>query len=103
MVLLTAAGWTDPLFQGLAPEQRIMQMHEDSFDLPQESVLLMLNETRHSGLVHRSMGSKHHAETVERRVLSEVDAYFDAGADFCRTITDRWLDLIDATRGKHSS
>jgi GMP synthase-like glutamine amidotransferase len=26
MVLLTAAGWTDPLFQGLAPEQRIMQM-----------------------------------------------------------------------------
>jgi GMP synthase-like glutamine amidotransferase len=58
MVLLTAAGWTDPLFQGLAPEQRIMQMHEDSFDLTQESVLLMLNETRHSGLVHRSMGSK---------------------------------------------
>jgi GMP synthase (glutamine-hydrolysing) len=33
-VHLTAAGRTDPLFQGLKPEQHIMQMHEDSFDLP---------------------------------------------------------------------
>ena len=43
-VHLTAAGRADPLFQGLEPEQRIMQMHEDSFDLPGEPVLLMRND-----------------------------------------------------------
>ena len=43
-VHLTSAGRSDPLFQGLDAEQRVMQMHEDSFDLPQEAVLLMRND-----------------------------------------------------------
>lgn len=131
-VHLTAAGRADPLLQGLDPEQRIMQMREDSFDLPGESVLLMRNDacenqafrigasicgiqahpevTRKDArnfprdcwaAMTRHFGDQ--AEAVERRVLSEVDTYFDAGADFCRTITNRWLDLVDASRGKHSS
>ena len=33
-VSITAEGANDPLLAGLAREQRIMQMHEDSFDLP---------------------------------------------------------------------
>jgi GMP synthase-like glutamine amidotransferase len=131
-VHLTAAGRIDPLFHGLDPEQRVMQMHEDSFDLPGESVLLMRNDacenqafrigtsiygiqahpevTRKDArnfprdcwaAMTRHFGDQ--AEAVERRVLSEVDAYFDAGEDFCKTITDRWLDLVDARRGMHSS
>lgn len=129
IVHLTAASRTDPLFQGLEPEQRIMQMHEDSFDLPRESVLLMRNDAcdnqafkigtsiygiqAHPEVTRKDARprdcwaamTRHfgdHAKTVERRVLSEVDTYFDAGAEFCRTITDRWLDLVDASRGKRS-
>src|SRR5687768_8461559 len=131
-VHLTAAGRTDPLFQGLEPEQRIMQMHEDSFDLPGESVLLMRNDacenqafrigtsiygiqahpevTRQDArnfprdcwaAMTRHFGDQ--AEAVEQRVLSEVDSYFDAGAAFCRATTDRWLDLVDASRSERLS
>ncbi|NJO31868.1 MAG: type 1 glutamine amidotransferase [Rhodospirillales bacterium] len=132
IVHLTAAGRTDPLFQGLEPEQRIMQMHEDNFDLPGESVLLMRNVACENQAFRTGMsiyGIQAHpevtrqdarnfprdcwaamtrhfgddAEAVERRVRSEVDTYFDVGANFCRKITDRWLDLVDARRGKHSS
>jgi len=38
-----AEGAGDSLLAGLATEQRIMQMHEDSFDLPARAVLLMRN------------------------------------------------------------
>jgi GMP synthase (glutamine-hydrolysing) len=129
-VHLTSAGRTDPLFQGLASEQRVMQMHEDSFDLPQESVLLMRNDAcenqafrigtsiygvqAHPEVTRKDARNfprdcwpamtRHYgdqAEAVERRVLSEVDTYFDAGAAFCRAITDRWLDLVDTSRSKH--
>jgi GMP synthase (glutamine-hydrolysing) len=130
-VHLTSAGRTDPLFQGLDPDQRVMQMHEDSFDLPPEAMLLMRNDacenqafrigTSGYGIqahpevtrtdarnfprdcwaaMTRHYGDQ--AEAVERRVLSEVDAYFDGGAAFCRTITDRWLDLVASNRGKPS-
>ena len=126
-VHLTPAGHGDPLFQGLDPEQRIMQMHEDSFDLPREGVLLMRNDacenqafrigssiygiqahpevTREDArnfprdcwaAMKRHFGDE--AETVERQVLAEVDAHFESGAGFCRTITDRWLDLADSRR-----
>jgi GMP synthase-like glutamine amidotransferase len=39
-VTLTAAGATDRLFAGIAPEFTTFQWHHDSFDLPAESVLL---------------------------------------------------------------
>ena len=129
MVRLTPAGQMDPLFQDLDSEQRVMQMHEDSFDLPREAVLLMRNDTcenqafrigasiygvqAHPEVTRKDARNfprdcwtamtRHfgdQAEAVEQRVLSEVDTYFDAGAAFCRTITDRWLDLVDRTHGK---
>ena len=130
-VHLTSAGRSDPLFQGLDPEQRVMQMHEDSFDLPQDAVLLMRNDTCENqafrigasiygiqahpevtrndarnfprdcwAAMTRHYGDQ--AEAIERRVLSEVDAYFDDGAAFCRTLTDRWLDLVKSSRDKPS-
>ena len=44
-VALTADGQADRLFGGVAADQRIMQLHEDSFDLPDKAVLLMTNDT----------------------------------------------------------
>lgn len=131
-VHLAPAGRIDPLFQDLASEQRVMQMHEDSFDLPQESVLLMRSDAcenqayrigtsiygiqAHPEVTRKDARNfprdcwaamtRHYgdqAEAVERRVLSEVDTYFDAGAAFCRSITDRWLDLVDTNSTKRSS
>jgi GMP synthase-like glutamine amidotransferase len=128
-VHLTSAGRIDPLFQGLDPEQRIMQMHEDSFDLPREAVLLMRNDTcenqafrigasiygiqAHPEVTRKDARNfprdcwiamtRHYgdqAEAVERRVLSEVDAYFESGAAFCRAITDRWLSLVASSLSK---
>jgi GMP synthase-like glutamine amidotransferase len=124
-VYLTEAGRKDPLFRGLAREQRVMQMHEDSFDLPDEAVLLLRNDvcvnqafrigTSIYGIqahpevtlkdarnfprdcwsaITRHYGGQ--AEGVERRVLSEIDAHFEAGAAFCRAIADRWLDLVES-------
>jgi GMP synthase (glutamine-hydrolysing) len=128
-VHLTPAGRIDPLFRGLDPEQRIMQMHEDSFDLPPDAVLLLRNDAcenqafrigtsiygiqAHPEVTRQDARNfprdcwtamtRHHgdrAEIVEQRVLSEVDSYFEAGATFCRTITDRWLELVDLRRSK---
>jgi GMP synthase (glutamine-hydrolysing) len=131
LVHLTSAGRTDSLFQGLGPDQRVMQMHEDSFDLPPEAVLLMRNDACENqafrigtsvygiqahpevtrtdarnfprdcwAAMTRHYGNQ--AEAIERRVLSEIDAYFEDGAGFCRTITDRWLDLVASNRGNPS-
>lgn len=130
-VHLTSAGRNDPLLQGLAQRQRVMQMHEDSFDLPSEAVLLMRNDACENqafrigtsiygfqahpevtqndarnfprdcwAAMTRHFGGQ--AEAAERRVLSEVDRHFQAGAAFCRTITDRWLDLV-SSRGAYST
>jgi GMP synthase (glutamine-hydrolysing) len=126
-VYLTPAGQEDPLFRGMAQEQRVMQMHEDSFRLPKDAVLLMRNEICENQafrigpsiygiqahpevtlkdarnfprdcwpVMMRHYGDE--AEAVERRVLSEIDAYFEGGAVFCRTMTDRWLDLVTAAK-----
>lgn len=123
---LTQAGQSDPLFRGLAREQRVMQMHEDSFGLPKEAVLLMRNDICENqafrigasiyGIqAHPEVTLKDarnfprdcwssmtrlygdHAEAVEKRILSEIDKYFESGAAFCRTMTDRWLDLVVAS------
>lgn len=122
-VQLTEAARDDVLFQGMAREQRIMQMHEDSFDLPDEAVLLMQNQTCRNQafrLGQTTYGIQAHpevtladarnfprdcwaamtrhygaeAEAVERRVLGEIEAHFDAGAAFCRLFAERWLGLV---------
>ncbi len=42
---ITPEGREDPLLAGLAPRQRIMQWHEDTFGLPEGGVRLMTGET----------------------------------------------------------
>jgi len=96
-------------------------MHEDSFDLPARAVLLMRNdacanqpsagthdlrlpvpsrgnggEARNSraiaGRLQRHFGAG--AEAEEARVIAEVEAHYATGEYFCRTVTERWLDLV---------
>jgi GMP synthase (glutamine-hydrolysing) len=127
IVHLTPDGESDPLFRAMAREQRVMQMHEDSFGLPEDAALLMRNDTcenqafrigpsiygiqAHPEVTFKDARNfprdcwpamtRHYgdeAEAVERRVLSEIDAHFEAGAAFCRTMTDRWLDLAMAAK-----
>lgn len=125
-VHLTGAAKSDALLSGLAAEQRIMQMHEDSFDLPPEAVLLMQNEVcANQGfrIGTATYGFQFHPEVTlqearafprdcwasmtrhfgdqapaqEASALREVDLYFEQGAAFCRTMTNRWLDLVAQT------
>jgi GMP synthase-like glutamine amidotransferase len=126
-VQITDDGRQDPLLSGLDVEQRIMQMHEDSFDLPHGAVLLMRNDacanqafrlgrTTYGFQFHlevtqtdarnfprdcwpalqRHFGER--AEAEEARVIAEVEAHYAAGEHFCRTVTGRWLDLVDECR-----
>ncbi|HEY7687065.1 MAG TPA: type 1 glutamine amidotransferase [Dongiaceae bacterium] len=129
---LTAAGQRDRLLGGLAPDQRLMQLHQDSFDLPEGAVLLMANDTcAHQAyrLGDSTYGFQFHlevterdarnfprdcwtsvethfgelAEAVEAQVLREVDAHFAAGLAFTRQVTDRWMDLVEERRQAASS
>lgn len=124
---LTAAAQRDRLLGGLAPEQRLMQLHQDSFDLPEGAVLLMANDTcAHQAyrLGETTYGFQFHlevtehdarnfprdcwqsveahygelAEAVETRVHREVDAHFAEGYAFTRQVTDRWMDLVEERR-----
>ena len=127
-VEITSAGRDDPLLAGLAAEQRIMQLHEDSFDLPEGAVLLMSNGTcanQAMRLGAATYGFQFHlevtradapnfprdcwaslvrhygdgAEAEAARVAREVEDHFEDGAAFCREVTGRWADLVAARRG----
>ncbi|MGE0120754.1 MAG: type 1 glutamine amidotransferase [Dongiaceae bacterium] len=126
-VQITDGGQQDPLLSGLAAEQRIMQMHEDSFDLPDGAVLLMRNDicaNQAFRLGRTTYGFQFHlevtetdarnfprdcwpalqrhfgagAEAEEARVLAEVEAHYAEGEHFCRMVTERWLDLVAECR-----
>lgn len=127
-VEITEAGRDDPLLAGLAAEQRIMQLHEDSFDLPEGAVLLMSNPTcanQAMRLGAATYGFQFHLEVTRAdapnfprdcwaslvrhygdgaegeaaRVAQEVENHFEEGAAFCREVTGRWADLVAARRG----
>src|SRR5690606_27597626 len=124
---LTDAAGEDRLLGGLAPEQNVMQLHEDTFDLPREAVLLMENDACQNQafrIGETSWGFQFHIEVtrgdarnfprdcwgsmerhygelaplVERAVIAGVERHFDAGLDFARTVTDRWMDLVEERR-----
>ena len=126
-VQITDEGRQDPLLAGLDVEQRIMQMHEDSFDLPEGAVLLMRNAAcpnQAFRLGRATYGFQFHlevtqaearnfprdcwpalqrhfgagAEAEEARVAGEVEAHYAEGERFCRTVTGRWLDLVAGCR-----
>jgi GMP synthase-like glutamine amidotransferase len=119
----TPSGRRDPLLKGLSTETKIMQLHEDSFDLPAGAVRLMTNavcanqglrlgRTTYGFQFHFEVtkadavnfprdcwGSleRHYAEMAELvadDVVRSVEAHFDEGAAWCRTVTNRWFDLV---------
>lgn len=122
-VHLTRAGQSDVLFRGMAATQYVMQMHEDTFDLPAQAELLMRNDCcpnqafrigtstygiqAHPEVTRADAGNfprdcwaamtshyGEHAEAVEAKVQQEIDTHFVTGAAFCRLMTNRWLDLV---------
>ena len=122
-ISLTREGRRDPLLAGLTSTQHIMQWHNDTFDLPDESVLLMTSALCPHQVFRvgrLAYGFQCHFEvTVDmvRDWLRHGAAYFAAqGVDlplqieqqmqmymheascFGKTITRRWLDLVAASR-----
>jgi GMP synthase-like glutamine amidotransferase len=126
-VRVTPAGRRDPLLKGLPVASRIMQLHEDSFDLPAGAVRLMSNgvcanqglrvgRTTYGFQFHFEVTEadaknfprdcwtsleRHYgelAELVAADVVRSVEAYYEDGAVFCRTVTGRWLDLVAERR-----
>ncbi len=126
-VRLTPAGRRDPLLKDLAPQLRIMQLHEDSFDLPPGAVRLMSNGTCANQAVRvgrTTYGFQFHFEVTRQDALNfprdcwsslerhygdladlvaadarrSVEAHFAEGEGFCRIVTSRWLDLAIGRR-----
>jgi GMP synthase-like glutamine amidotransferase len=122
-VRTTAEGRADRLLRGLAPRQRLLQLHEDSFDLPEGAALLMtgdcpnqalrVGETTYGFQFHmevtwndahdwlrdcRPWIEKHLGADTERRcaeVLRELARYHAEGAAFTAEVTRRWLTLVE--------
>ena len=118
----TDAGADDPLLAGLPRQQRVMQWHEDSFEMPDEAVLLMTgaacrNQAFRIG--RATYGFQCHIEATPRivaawindfgsslsghlgdeapaaidRVLQEVEDHAEDARAFAEAVSDRWLDL----------
>lgn len=117
----------DPLLAGLGGAQQVMQLHEDTFDLPRNAVRLMANETCpnqafrigrstygfqfHIEVTERDAFNfprdcwasmeRHYGETaelVERAVIAGICRHFAEGLAFCEQVTGRWFDLVEARR-----
>ncbi len=112
---------SDPLLAGIGPV-RILQYHEDTFDIPDEAALLMTGgRCRNQAFrLGASYGFQCHFECSPvlwqewwphlSESLLETDPGFhagwreefarhDAGARaFCDAVSGRWLDLVEASR-----
>jgi GMP synthase-like glutamine amidotransferase len=126
-VRLTADGRRDPLLRGLGPEHRIMQLHEDTFDLPRGARLLMTNDacanqalrigaTTYGFQFHLEVTAKDardfasdcwsavhrhfgdRAAAAAEDLVRQVDAHHEEGAAFCRAVTRGWLGLVAERR-----
>lgn len=117
-IRMTPEAVNDPLLAGLAPEQHLMQWHEDTIDLPPEANLLFTGDfTPIQGfrLGAATYGFQFHPETTADiarswvrtwgdRMIVREPGFFDriegelrrhqaAQARFTRSVTQRWLAL----------
>jgi GMP synthase-like glutamine amidotransferase len=126
-IALTAAGAGDPLLSGNGSTQRIMQWHEDTYDLPADAVHLIAGDAchaqafrigratyafqchfeAHEALVERWLTTHGHilprhygneAESHKDRVRRESREHGEAQRRFAEALSDRWLDLIPERR-----
>lgn len=125
---ITMEGQKDGLLGGLAPQQRIMQWHEDTFSLPENGTRLMtgptcLNQAFRYG--ETTYGFQCHFEVSEElantwigkfghiilkrfgeeagqqrlaQAREELARYGRSAADFCKTVTQRWVGLVQERR-----
>ena len=117
----TPAAGDDPLLSGIGPV-RILEHHEDSFDIPPGATLLMTGKRcrNQAFRLDGSYGFQCHFECSTELwkewwpqmsdALREVDpgyhadwpadfARHEAGSlTFCETISNRWLDLVEASQ-----
>ena len=125
---ITAEGQQDTLLGGLAPRQRIMQWHEDTFGLPEAGIRLMtgptcLNQAFRYG--ETTYGFQCHFEVSEElantwmgkfghiilrrfgdqagqerlaQAREELRQYGRSAADFCKAVTQRWVGLVRERR-----
>jgi len=127
-VRMTPAGRRDPLLRGMPTEFHIMQLHEDSFDLPAGAVRLMsstacanqalrIGRTTYGFQFHFEVTrsdavnfprdcwsslERHYgelAELVAADSVRSVAAHFESGAEFTRRLAARWLGLVAERRG----
>ena len=125
---ITEDGQKDPLLSGLAPRQRILQWHEDTFDMPKGAVQLMtgatirnqafrLGRTTYGFQCHFEVSPelarqwfsqwghtivRRYEEQTGRQVLErargEIAQHGARAADFCRVVTQRWATLVQDAR-----
>ena len=125
---ITPEGREDPLLKGLAPRQRIMQWHEDTFGLPEGGVRLMtgatcvnqafrFGKTAYAFQCHWEVSVENAKDWVENfghvihdklgeskgaetvaRAKTEFEKYGRRATDFCRVAAQRWADLVTAAK-----
>lgn len=116
------AAASDPLLEGFGATH-LFQWHEDTFDLPDEAVLLMTGEgcrnqafrigaATYAFQCHievtpelwrewSAFSAKHLATadpTFAARVADEMPRHYGGSRDFCARVADRWADLVAARR-----
>ena len=122
-VQATAAGMDDPLLGGLGAERCLMQWHYDTFELPDEAVLLATGaecDNQAFRIGDHLYGLQFHPEVTPeivrdwialfrdraepgedydalvRTVEAGMAEHFDQAADFARGLAHRWLDRVEA-------
>jgi GMP synthase-like glutamine amidotransferase len=127
-VRLTEAGCGDPLFSGLGPSIRPMQWHEDTFDLPDQSVLLATNDicAHQAYRVGRTTYAVQFHPEVDRGIVetwarspaapaasgladpmatlqAQMSQYLASAETLGRTLADRWMDLVARHAERHAA
>jgi GMP synthase (glutamine-hydrolysing) len=121
-IKLTAEGRADRLLRGTPARPRLMQFHEDTFDLPEGAKLLLsgdcpnqgfrIGDTTYGFQFHmevtledafawlrdcRDWISRHYGEAADSgiaRVAGEIERYHAGAALWTGTVTQRWIELV---------
>jgi GMP synthase-like glutamine amidotransferase len=132
-IKITEEGRKDPLLAGLAPRQRILQWHEDTFDLPKGAVQLMagtacrnqafrFGRTTYGFQCHFEVSAdlarqwfdqwghtivqrfeEQHGLAEVKRARDEIARHGAPAAEFCRTVSQRWAALVQEARASRAA
>jgi GMP synthase (glutamine-hydrolysing) len=126
-VEITDAGARSPLLAGAARRQRVMEWHQDTFDLPEGAELLVTGERCRNQafrIGHHVYAFQFHFEATRPMLRSwakaanfealakshphflpnferELAQYMPAQAALARQIAGGWLDLVEASAAPH--